>query len=1779
MRFQKWLFPTILAALCLCLGAAPGRAALPAGVQSFAPTGRVSDNVSFRLVFKNAVAAKKDVGRAMGVEEFPFEVTPAIQAEGKWQNETTFTARLLAPLRMGTSYTARLREGLTDRKGKQIPAGSFSFQTDALTPTAVKAVMGRDGARLTLAFNMPVAPAVLQGFLQIVNEKGEKLHFSLQGAAPNRSVQVLVPLGQSLSRQTLTVRIAAGLTSGEGNLGLAQDFSSRVVLEPQLTVEGIQGDEGLIQASFNFPIDPESVRDFVAIEPPVEFRLDSNWSGNALQIRGDFEPRSRFVVTLRRGLPSKEGGLALKEDFKQAVIMPDLEPSVSIPTSGTYLTAMGGGLIPLELVNVKKLQVNLWRLYENNIPYVIRGDYNSFSKDLARRVYSREFKLDLPLNEHVRRSLAVDELASGDRGLFLLSVRDLDAEYWDEENQILNLSDLGAVARVWEDGLMLWVNTLSGTQPVSDAEVRIYSGANQVIAQGKTDAEGIFAFDRPEPWGTDAGEQPRLAVISSGRDLTYVQLTRSLLSQETFDTAGRPWLREGYDAILFAPRDIYRTGEEVPFKAIVRGTDLSTPAPFPVLFTVRDPMGRRTEQQTMTLSDMGSALFTLKLPANALTGLWSAVISVPGREESPMASMNFHVEDFAPPRIEVKMSTDSKALTHGDDFKAAITARWLFGADGAGLRYKTFWSAKDSPFEPTQDRWKGYTFGDSSRKFEGARNDMDEGQLDASGRATSTLTLDAEWEAASTIAVTLRTEVMEDGGRWVSDSITLPYFPTSWLLGIAATEEQMAVNHDLTFRIAAIDPQEEPADPGDLTASLYRVRWNYNIVEVDGYRRWQSSEELTLVEEKPVTLKDGLGSVSFRPEEWGTYLVRVSDIDDNARAAMRFYASDARYAERGGSPILDRVGVSMDREFYRVGDTAKVTLTTPFEGLLLFSVEGARPISRQVRKVDAPEITVEVPVTQDMVPNGWITAWLVRPVSEEDASAWGTHRAVGAARLKADLTPYKLDVAMEAVDKVEPASTLPVSLTLKDAEGKPVQGDVALALVDDAVLGLTGYKTPDLLNHFWGLKKLNSEGYDLYDLLIPVESRATEPLHPAGGAGMAALAGAGSNVQRFKILSLFQGLLSADAEGRVKADLDVPEFSGRGRLFAVVASQNRFGMAEQPVQIARSVVTEVNLPRFAAPGDVFVAPLSIFNASTEARDVTLSISAEGGLKVAESQKTLRVEPGAQARWETEVSVLEPGDVSWDVVTSWTEEGGQKEYRQTIDLPIRSPWPVVSRSGSGVFESGTTPIDIPVSDFSGTISGTLSLADTPMVDLTRAVTYLLNYPYGCLEQTLSASWPFLVLPDAVSALDPLLVNDQLVRDRMETAMAKLQSMQLYDGSFETWPGTGHPYVWGSVYAAHFLVEAQQAGVDCPKDMLAGAMNWLHQFLASMPGDDYPTAEKDDFTAKAYATYVLARNGEKPLGWIEYLRENRENMWPSGRIWLAGAQAVIDGRGDALRELAPVDSKLPQAARWRTLESDVRNAAQLLSLWMEVEPQATEAVALAASLVKWGQENRWYSTQDNAAALMALARYNLKVGAEKANLQGTLTDGTKDLLTYKSGSASSIAASELPARVTLNVQGTGRGYYTWNVMGTPKSQPKAEKRGIDVECAWYDEKGGALDLTQPIPQGTRMQAVLTLKPSLPVSGLAVSCLLPAGLELENPRLDPGLDDAAGSYGVVGDVRDDRLLLFFDRLGGERTYSFKVRAVTRGTFVVPPISATGMYDPAVHFTGRGQPDLTIK
>ncbi|MBR1486479.1 MAG: hypothetical protein IJ597_04410, partial [Synergistaceae bacterium] len=1598
LRFRRiLLFALAFLLVFSALSSAATRSNMPAGVQSFAPTGTVPDNVSFRAVFRNPVVNKNQTGKIITPENslFPFEVNPPLQLEGRWQNERTFTAKLLAPLRNATTYTATLREDLKDRRGNKIGPGSFRFQTEGLSPTDVKASMGRNGnAYFTLSFNMRIDPARLKGFMRILDAQGREMNYNINGGLPSRVIRVAVPVEKISSRQNFTVKIAAGLKSGEGDLGFDKDFSQNVVLDPELMVQGLYPSENQIRATFNFGIDPNTAKSFINIEPAVnDVTFETSWSDETIIMRSkEFKPRSRFVITLRKGFPSK-GGLVLKDDHKQAVIMPDLDSQVSLPASGTYLTALEGGLIPVELLNVKKLQLDLWRMYENNIPYVLHGEYDNFQKDIAKRVFTKELPLNLPLNERVRRSIPLEEMVKGERGLFYLTARDSEKEWWDESSQIVNLSDIGVTARLWDDAILLWVNKLTKVEGIPGANVKIFSDKKQLLAEGQTNSGGVFYYEIPggQTWSTE--NYPDVAVISKQRedhtDLTYVQLTRNLLNREIFDTAGRDWLRSGYDAVIFSPRDIYRTGETATFKAIVRNANMNTPDAFPILFIIRDTLGRKVKQEAITLNARGSAVAEVNLPSNALTGLWTASLAIPGNEEKPIAFYNFHVEDFAPPRLEVKLNSYRQYLIHNDTFTADIYARWLFGVDGAGLNYKTSWTAREGVFTPTQERWKDYQFGDPSRHFSFTEGIIDDcKQLDNFGAAKTDFKLEEDWHAPTIINVTLRTEVMEDSGRWVSNSITRPYFPAPYLLGIAPVNDAITVRNDAVFKVAGITPTEEPADPGQLDAQLFKITWNYNMVEIDGRKRWQSSEELNEVDSKQFTLKNGLGEVAFKPEEYGSYMVVVSDTDDNTRAVYRFYATDPEYAG-SGAQLIDRIEMAPEKEFYRLGETAKIKIKAPFEGLMLITVENSKLITRNIQQVEKSEVEFEFPIDSSCRPNVWVSAWLIRPVTDGDAKGWASHRAIGLTRVKADISDFNINVAIDAPKKVEPASKLPVTIKLNGAsETISANADVAVAFVDDGVLGLTHYKTPDLLNHFWGLKKLNSEGFDIYDQLIPVEDRATEQLHPGGDEALGALAADG-NVQRFKILSLFDGVLYPDKNGEIKTELELPEFSGRGRLFVVAASGRSFGRAEQQIEIAREIVTETGLPRFAAPGDVFAVPVSIFNTSNSNKNVKLNLTPEG-LQLKESFADLKISAGEKATFNTQARALGGANKAvLKITTTWDENGAEKSYTQEIEMPVRSAWPNITLGGSGIFENGTTKLELPLSDFVGEVAGTLTLADTPAINVNKAVDFLNNYPHACLEQTISGAWPFLILPDAVAELDPLLTTDTALQERVDSAITRIQSMQLYDGSFSMWPGSSTTFEWGSVYAAHFLLNARNTGINFPEEMFAGVLNWMRDFLASMPAFNSDDEERDDLTTKAYAVYVLALNGEKPLGWIEYLRENQKNLRPSGHIFLAGAQSLIDGNADALRAL---NLGKHSGYSGRTLESETRNTSILLSMWLDVEPQAPEVTELANRIITLGSKGNWFSTQDNAAALIALARYNVEAAGAKSDIKAQLNTDT-------------------------------------------------------------------------------------------------------------------------------------------------------------------------------------------
>jgi uncharacterized protein YfaS (alpha-2-macroglobulin family) len=777
----------------------------------------------------------------------------------------------------------------------------------------------------------------------------------------------------------------------------------------------------------------------------------------------------------------------------------------------------------------------------------------------------------------------------------------------------------------------------------------------------------------------------------------------------------------------------------------------------------------------------------------------------------------------------------------------------------------------------------------------------------------------------------------------------------------------------------------------------------------------------------------------------------------------------------------------------------------------------------------------------------------LRPVKED--VPWTAHRAIGVKSIAIDTSESKLPISIEAPDRTSPNSKLRVKIR------SAADSEITLALVDEGVLQITDYNTPDPYGYFYSKRGLSSNMYDIYDLLMQIESRTTELLHPAGGMAAKAAAFMGNmNTKRFRILSIFKPSTIIEQNGVAVIELDIPEFSGKARLYAVGVSGAAFGSAEKFVQIARDVVVEANLPRFAAMDDYFRSPFSVFNTTDKPQDVRIALKTEGPLSInSERDFALSIPPKSSESVEVIFHAAGIGNGKYIVETKLSGE----EFSQEIELPIRGLYPTVSQMGMGKFVAGKTVITLPDNTV-GPATRILTVTGSPIADLVPAVNYLLGYPYGCLEQTVSRAWAVLAIPEAAKMIDSELISQKEISRKLSSAISSIQAMQLYNGSFASWPGNRHSNDWASVYAAHFLSELKKANVmhPFPDDMFKGVLNFLRQLLAEpINGDNI----KEDLTTKAYACFVLALEKEAPLGLMYWLKESTKNLLPSGQVWLAGAYAVADGSSKHLKALGgTLDMSAPMNSNPVTLDSTVRNTANALLLWSLVQPDAPEAAALAENLIQRGRIGRWYSTQENSASAVALSNYIKAIGGQtETDLECSLTDPSGNVFEpakeFKAQDNLTFSVSK-PGKWVLNSEGSGNGYYSWVLTGEPKSAPKPESQGIKIETEWTDSKGKKI--SGDIKIGTEIFVSVKVIPMVPLMDVVVSLLLPAGLEIENsPKPES----------CRADARDDRLLLFFDKLDNSIEYKYVIRAVTKGSFAFPPVSAEGMYNPAVKFIGR--------
>lgn len=1761
-------------------------------VESFSPRGECLRESKIEVTFDQPMVSAS--GPAGPEVSSLVQFDPPLKGSFTWTSPRKLTFWSEEQLAACSEYTATISSEMTSLLGYSFGQGrTFKFNTPPLRFTNISQVGydRRARARLGLEFNNKVVPQEVRRHLTLKKTRDENVEFDLITTNPGYTVLVRTePLSEA---GPLTARLSQNLNAAGGGLGLAGETTRTVRIEPGIHIGTADarcpswGDPYIRVRCTQVP-HLETARECLQISPQVDFTLENYWRG--LKLRGKFQPGERYTVRFLKGFKSGTGAY-LGQDVTREVVIPDLRPDLRFRTRGHYLSPRGNLLIPLETVNLNRAEVRIEKVYHNNVVHYLRDqDYRRQNTALGHEVATTEITYPDERNAAQQRNVDLRQLLGGDpSGVYLISARDPNNR-WRRDRQLTIISDLGVSVKTSQRDLLVWVNTISEAKPVSGATVTLYSASNQKLIAGKTDEEGVVHF---RDFETSEQLEAYAVVVRKGSDANALVFSRNRVQDSSFEIGGRPYLREGYEALVYSERGIYRPGETVNVHAIVRGAKRQMPGRFPVTLRIISPDGRQMREYSVPLSNEGCADFRTALPSYALTGGYRAKVSVPGAKEA-IGSHSFRVEEFVPDHLTASVTAPEGNYRAGDTLEFEVSGSHLFGSPAQNRKVDARCRFVESRFRP--ESFHGYSFRDQEKGFKPIAKKLGEARLDESGKHLFTLKVPEEIKGPSLVKAVFTANVHEVGGRTVSAGLERQVFPHSVLVGAKRKAKgHSAIGKQEEFDCVLLDPDGLPLEEGSVSVKVYRIIW-HTVLRRDqqGRFRFESDRELKEAGAFNCEMQQGTGTCHFTPQECGNYLLRFQAPRGEHSATISFYCG-------GGTRTVwnmeepDTVELTADRESYVPGQTARIALKSPFPGRALVTLESDHVVSSQTFALEGNTTEISFPVEQTWSPGVYCSVTVIRAVTP--GQEWHGHRAFGIVPLRINHDSQRLRVELDVPEKIRPERPVEIGLRATDGGGNGVAAELTLAAVDEGICQMSRYSAPDPIPFFYGKRRLGVDTSDLYSALMPEVKRPV---------GSDSLAGGGRRkrhdrrllnpiaARRVRTVSLWKSEIRTSEDGRASVSFDIPRFNGQLRLVAVAASQRRFGIAAKKILVRKPLMIKCSSPRFLAPNDEFEVPVTVFNHTGTGGKVKITAESGSDLKAlspATFEKNVEGDSDRTTRLKFRAPEL-PGKVEMSVSAVL---GDERDTRK-VELSVRPPATLSHVCGRGEVEAGeVAEVDLPNDWVAGSSSYRIRFSAKPALQFGESLSYLLRYPYGCAEQTTSRVFPLLCLSDIATLVETDRFRGDEVDPFIQAGIWRLISMQTYDGGFAMWPGGGRPAPYVSVYATHFLLAAQKAGHKVPENNLNEAYSYLKTVARG------PRRETHALSTRAYACYVLAKAGKPARSSTIRLYERRDKLSTSSRFQIAVVLAEM-GEDDLIDELVgggEVAGTEADALADHGFSSVVRGDAILLSALLKLRPRSPHVPLLAERISGSMQNGRWKTTQENAFALLALGRYARKRATETDDFTARVRIDGRELGRFTHRDQPVFEPDEISdGKLHINVEGEGRLYYYWTVDGIPLSEKVPEKdRSIAVRRRYLNRDGRPLDLSE-VKQGQVVIAEIWLRAERPADNLVVSDLLPAGFEIQNPRIvtrDTEMPEAtvpfnfgSGSEGQFVsrrnarrlkpehlEMRDDRLLLFCDlNDGGVSYYRYILRAVTAGTFKLPAVSVACMYEPEIQSAhGRGE------
>ena len=1815
--------------------------AAPKGQQD--QLGRQAVNVHF-----NQPVVKLGEKTQFSSADCPLTITPKIEGSCRYSGTQTLVFEPADNWPAATKYTVTVPKGFKSSVSAQKLAAAYSFSFTTQVPRVLSVLPYKNEHWISLnptvyvLLSQPADLSRAAQFIKLSVPNGKTVRtipvsvriptqeelnksFSYLSAEEKQAVFAVNPTETLQPGQHYSVVLQAGLLGKTGNAGMAQKYETSFFTFPPLTVQKVISTGCLPftpSVHFSSPVRKRELWNHLETFPaytknPLKeaekeslgFEFTNPKTGEAyFNMPLDFisvKPHEQVQVTIHKGLRDIYGNV-LEKDEQFTISNDGYCPAVDFSADGfgvleSYLPAR----LPIALMNMPALLIESARFNRDNfIPFEEKKTSYCAKKQLTGATFSGEYTFQEQKDKTLRTYIDLARFAPTATDSIIFSQFKTKRNWDDSDCWVLatdNLTDVGVSFKTSAQDILIWTTSLKTGTPLGGLAVELRSADNKVVWTGTTDENGLV---RAPGWG-----KLDVPVREWGQPALYAFITSpngDAVVSNLWNDGMEPWrfnidyeynpAAQALKAYLFSERGVYRPGETVYLKGILRrqvNGAWKLPDTVRGTLTLNNARGEEVLKKEVTISSAyGTFDVNFELPQTAATGYWDAHFEVPGKDPQG-ASASFQVQAVKPADFNVFIKPDMPHYLGGEEATFSAAAQYYFGAPLSMA--KAQWNLRQETTWFTPNGYDQYTF---TPYFLQRDQENQNGKLllNASGKLDSrgSLLFAAKMPRLQLpVRVYAEVDIESPAHQNLFKRTSVLVHPADIYVGAKTLKDSYRQGQPVEIGLVAVTPEGQPAQT-TATAEIYREDY-YSVRKVGlaGRLEWVSDKKITPLPSQTIHIGKKGATLSFVPQEAGSYYIKLTAKDLFGRTTqggidVYVQGEGNSYAMRSEDDILK---LTQNKNEYKVGQTARIRVQSPYENAYaLVSVEREGILDAWTTVLKGGENTIQVPIKDTYLPNVYVSILLVqgrtaKPANEKE-DLGKPQGKVGYVNLNVVPDGKRLVTTLKTnAKKYEPGQQVTLSLGTK-VRGKGVAAEVVVMAVDEGILALSNYQTPDLFDFFYGSAPLSVFTMDNRSYVIGQRNFGEKGENRGGGGSAQSKLGGTDLRSRFLFTPYYAAAVKTDAKGRANVSFELPDNLTTFRIMAVALRESEFGHAQSQITVSKPVMVTPNLPRFAREGDQFNCGVLVYNYEDEKGKFTVQAQAEGSLTL-EGPFTQAVSvPKGKSRevmWKCQAG--KPGTAT----LAFAAKGHYSDGVQT-ELVVSTPEKEQHLAVYGATQNTQEEITDKPARLNGSADNrvSLALASSAMLQLKGAVSYLLTYPYNCLEQQLSKITPAVFASQLVK--DFKLTDDKELRKTTQQVLSNLGAYQAPSGGFGYWPNSlPDPYV--TAYALDVALQAKQAGFDVPTQVIDQAVAWLENTKTSQQAYVYSSMQTD--VLRAYSAYVLARYGKNTDSLFNTLYAKRVGLPPTAVAYLLQA-AQTAGRSPAIKhtlaqQLTDKIVYLPTAAYVQAgddltylHENNTTATAHTLQALLSANQAPDNAYQMVAWLIKQlNAQGNWNDTHTNAVVLRALQAYYTAREQTVPNFTATVKQADQTRLTAQfAGRSLKEQTVQLPfaevyvtgseARFSFAKQGTGTLYYTLGQHYTPASFDSPVDAGFAVTRTLSTLDGKP---AREVLVGERYKVTLHIKTAASRTFVAAEDYIPAGFALVNTTL--ATESATQAELLAQDNTqfthteqyDDRIYGFADELpAGEHTFSYLVTALSAGTYTYPAAWVNQMYAPEV-------------